>query len=166
MNVSNLLLGARSRADGHTYLKWRSWQFRAKDVTGIPGLAGQPWPEITVLVRSHRDCAIENISQCYMSPPVPSPSKCWDCLYEESGHHQPAYLCIQLKHRDWRRELLQQGKGEKEGRFLTTWNREIDQSWPPGAGEPAELPTWLTQRGGHIDRTTRTPSLSIQPWNL
>ena len=30
------------------------------------------------------------------------------------------YLAIQLKHPYWRRELLQQGKGEKEGRFLTT----------------------------------------------
>jgi len=30
--------------DLHNYLKWRSGQIKAKDVTGIAGRAGQPWP--------------------------------------------------------------------------------------------------------------------------
>ena len=147
---------ARYRVDGETYLKWRSWQFRAKDVTGIPGLAGQPWPEITVHVRSHTGTARYQIFRNLRCPLTQEMFglfilRKWWSTYQPALQFCWAYLCIQLKHRDWRRELLQQGKGEKEGRFLTTWNREIDQSWP-GWGWRSSRATNLTDTEGRTYR--------------
>ena len=69
---------------------------------------------------------ISYISQSHISPPSVNV-----LLTDIPPTHPPTqlasqtYLCIQLKHRDWRRELLQQGKGEKEGRFLTTWREKL-----------------------------------------
>ena len=152
MNVARYSSRADLMVRLSTYLKWRSWQFRAKDVSGIPGLAGQPWPEITVLVRSH------NISQSYQCPLTES---CWSWTY-----HQPPTLPVYPIKTSWlEARVVTAGKGGEGGKVLDNLKQ---RNWSilvvlEVGREPL---TWLTQRGGHIDRTTRTPSLSIQPWNL
>ena len=133
MNVqlaAGLMVRSGQVRSGRTYLKWRSWQFRAKDVTGIPGLAGQPWPEITVLVRSHWDCVISSISQSFMSPQS-SQCKCADCLYSESGQPCPASLPVYPIKTSWlEARVVTAGKGGEGGKVLDNLKREIDQSWP------------------------------------
>ena len=71
----------------------------------------------------------------------------WSSPYHPPTQTDCYYLCIQLKHRDWRRELLQQGKGEKEGRFLTTWTEKLINP-----GEAGGAATYLTDTEGRTYR--------------